>query len=116
MPTVSLYIRNEDLAAWNALKHKSQWIHDNLAGHGAPRSKGTPKEPTVPPRTGLENLEMDNKKVPLHAAQTEVAVPMAADKVEQGIPAISQPTSTHQTSNPPQPKKVKKLRRRSDLI
>lgn len=30
MPTISIFIRNEDLPLWTSIEHKSQWLHDNL--------------------------------------------------------------------------------------
>lgn len=30
MPTISIFIRNEDLPKWKALENKSQWLHDHL--------------------------------------------------------------------------------------
>lgn len=30
MPTLSVFIRKDDVHKWKALEHKSEWIHNNL--------------------------------------------------------------------------------------
>lgn len=35
MPTVSVFIRKEDLPAWKALENKSQWLHEKLNPFGS---------------------------------------------------------------------------------
>lgn len=55
MPRVTQYIRDEDMAAWAAIKNKSAWIHEHL-NH---------KETVPIVRHSLSNDEVSKLKVPV---------------------------------------------------
>lgn len=46
MPKVSFYLRNDDLAAWRAVEHKTEFIHNALTEDHPPVTK-IPKESLV---------------------------------------------------------------------
>lgn len=49
MPTISIFIRKEDLHRWKVLKDKSQWLHDNL-----PTTNHAPAQPVPTPQNNFD--------------------------------------------------------------
>lgn len=33
MPQVTVYVRNDDIEAWRAIKKKAEWLHNALTNH-----------------------------------------------------------------------------------
>ncbi len=47
MPSVAVYIRQEDMEKWSKIVKKSQWLHDQLAGAGTLKMAYDPVSQTV---------------------------------------------------------------------
>lgn len=65
MPQKTVFVRDGDLDKWNAIEKKSEFIHNALSDK--------------------QNFELDKQVLPLHAAQTKVAVPIAAERLTKGL-------------------------------
>jgi hypothetical protein len=82
MPNRTQYIRNEDVAAWDALDNKSQWIHEHLQAY-------KPDLYLVPPKVARKHPELVKqveKALEPHVKATRVEKEMTLCKNGHAIP------------------------------